>query len=144
SRGLAAFGIEGAFHESPVSHDELDAITSAIVGLFFWGGRFEALGNEREDYLIIPEIASGEVRWRGQLAIGLSGPIGAGKTTAGQYLRDRGFAYARYSQVIDAIAQARGLEPTRDVKQFIGLEINRHGGQRGLGRALLTALEGNP
>lgn len=144
SRGLAAFGIGGTFHDTSVSHDELDAITSAIVGLFFWGGRFEALGNETEEYLIIPEIASGEQRWREHLAVGLSGPIGAGKTTAGQHLRDRGFTYARYSQVIDAIAAERGLEPTRDVKQFIGLEINRHGGQRRLGRSLLASLAGSP
>jgi dephospho-CoA kinase len=145
ARGLAAFGISGSFSTNAVSHDELDAITSAVVGLFFWAGRFEALGNDNEEFLIIPEIASGEARWRGMLAIGLSGPIGAGKTTAGEYLRDRhGFKYARYSEVIDAIAQERGLELTREVKQAIGLEINQSGGQRRLGHSLLALLSGNP
>jgi uncharacterized protein YprB with RNaseH-like and TPR domain/predicted nuclease with RNAse H fold len=52
--GLEKFGIKGDFINNPVSHDELDAITSAIVGLFFWSGKFEALGNTEEEYLIIP------------------------------------------------------------------------------------------
>src|SRR5207302_6513839 len=39
--GLADFGIEGDFITNKVSHDELDAITSAIVGVFFWSGKFE-------------------------------------------------------------------------------------------------------
>jgi uncharacterized protein YprB with RNaseH-like and TPR domain/predicted nuclease with RNAse H fold/dephospho-CoA kinase len=141
-RGLAAFGLVGPFTLKPVSHDELDAITSAIVGLFFWSGRFEALGNEEEDYLIIPEIASGEQRWHVEIAIGLSGPINAGKTTAGEVLRRLGMRYARYSQVIDKIATDRGLELTREVKQLIGLEIHRHGGQRALGRNLLAMVAG--
>jgi len=33
--GLAEFGVVGDFLKDPVSHDELDAITSAIVGIFF-------------------------------------------------------------------------------------------------------------
>lgn len=37
-----------------ISHDELDAITSAIVGLFYLCGRYEALGNAEEGYLIVP------------------------------------------------------------------------------------------
>ena len=40
--GLADFGLKGAFEKNGASHDELDAITSAIVGLFFWSGKFEA------------------------------------------------------------------------------------------------------
>src|SRR5258708_23435781 len=34
-QGLAAFGVSGTYIKGDVSHDELDAITSAIVGLFF-------------------------------------------------------------------------------------------------------------
>ena len=51
--GLAGFGISGAFIGDPVSHDELDAITSAIVGSFFLAGKFEALRGPSEDALII-------------------------------------------------------------------------------------------
>jgi predicted nuclease with RNAse H fold len=52
--GLAAFGLRGKFVDGEASHDELDAITSAVVGYFFLTGDVEALGNPSEDYLIIP------------------------------------------------------------------------------------------
>jgi hypothetical protein len=54
--GLGDFGIHSEFLMTKVSHDKLDAITSAIVGVFFWSGKFEALGNNDEDYLIIPDL----------------------------------------------------------------------------------------
>ena len=41
-----------------LTHDELDAITSAIVGIFFWTGKFEAIGNFDEEYLIIPDLSA--------------------------------------------------------------------------------------
>jgi len=53
-RGLSDFGIRGAFGEGGASHDELDAITSAIVGCFFLSQRYEALRGPLEDALIIP------------------------------------------------------------------------------------------
>ncbi|MEZ6852845.1 ribonuclease H-like domain-containing protein [Halodesulfovibrio aestuarii] len=39
-----------------ITHDELDAITSAIVGLFYLCGRYEALGNAEEGFLIVPDV----------------------------------------------------------------------------------------
>ncbi len=55
--GLHEFGIKkGRWYEEKVSHDELDAITSAIVGLFFLAGKYEALGNDDEEYLVIPKV----------------------------------------------------------------------------------------
>ena len=45
--GLAEYGIKG---DLAVSHDELDAITSAIVGQLYLEGKYEALG-----CLIIPK-----------------------------------------------------------------------------------------
>jgi predicted nuclease with RNAse H fold len=59
--GLCEFGVEGEFINQEVSHDELDAITSAVVGLFYQQGQYEALGNEAENYLIVPRI--GEEKW---------------------------------------------------------------------------------
>jgi len=53
--GLIAFGLRGDFREKRVSHDELDAITSALVGYFYLGGHYEAIGNPEEDYLILPK-----------------------------------------------------------------------------------------
>ena len=138
--GLQRFGIEGAFAESMVSHDELDAITSAVVGLFFWAGRFEALGNEEEEYLIIPDIPNGDNRWDSHHVIGLSGPISSGKTTAGCLLRERGYHYGRYSQVLQAIATERGLPSTRENLQEIGQEMFEGHQQRYLGKYLLRLM----
>ncbi len=55
-QGLADFGITGPFEESSVSHDELDAITSALVGVFYLTGQYEALTGQSEGALIIPDI----------------------------------------------------------------------------------------
>jgi uncharacterized protein YprB with RNaseH-like and TPR domain/predicted nuclease with RNAse H fold len=54
--GLQAFGIKGACLAERCSHDELDAITSAVVGYFYLTGDCEALGNEHEEWLIIPKL----------------------------------------------------------------------------------------
>ncbi len=37
-----------------ITHDELDALTSALVGFLYLAGSYEALGNIDEGYLIIP------------------------------------------------------------------------------------------
>jgi uncharacterized protein YprB with RNaseH-like and TPR domain/predicted nuclease with RNAse H fold len=54
-QGLIDFGLSGTFADSKITHDELDAITSALVGYFFLSGWYEALGNEDEGYLIVPK-----------------------------------------------------------------------------------------
>ena len=54
--GLSNFGIKGKYTEGNASHDELDAITSALVGLFYLDGKYEALGSEQEGFLIIPRL----------------------------------------------------------------------------------------
>ena len=139
--GLRRFGLEGCSvsPDANPKHDELDAITSAIVGLFFWSGRFEALGNEDEDYLIIPRVSdeSLETQWRGQLVVGVSGPISSGKTTVARGLAKLGLAYGRYSQVVadEAVKQGRGT--TRQALQEIGQKIHLELGQRWLNRRLL-------
>ncbi|MER3425053.1 MAG: hypothetical protein C4293_19285 [Nitrospiraceae bacterium] len=56
ARGLAAFGLKGRFLSEPATHDELDAITSAVVGYFYLSGDYEALGNDHEEYLVIPKL----------------------------------------------------------------------------------------
>ena len=49
AEALAEYGIKG---DLAVSHDELDAITSAIVGQLYLQGKYEALG-----CLIIPKVS---------------------------------------------------------------------------------------
>ncbi len=138
--GLAEFGISGDFETQEVSHDELDAITSAAVGLFFMSGEFEALGNEEEEYLIIPDIKP-ENNSRGRRkVIGLSGAISSGKTTAGKYLESLGYAYGRYSQVLQALLEERAIPVTRESLQQIGEEVYEGFGQRWLGSELIKRM----
>jgi uncharacterized protein YprB with RNaseH-like and TPR domain/predicted nuclease with RNAse H fold len=53
--GLARAGIQGKFLHQKVTHDEVDAITSALVGLFYMANDYIALGNAAENYLIVPK-----------------------------------------------------------------------------------------
>jgi uncharacterized protein YprB with RNaseH-like and TPR domain/predicted nuclease with RNAse H fold len=96
---LVEFGIFDNFTEKNISHDELDAITSAIVSIFFWTGKFEGIGNTDEEYLIIPELNENSARWLSQKIIGLSGTIGSGKSTVAEYLKNKGFFSCRFSQI---------------------------------------------
>jgi predicted nuclease with RNAse H fold/dephospho-CoA kinase/DNA polymerase III epsilon subunit-like protein len=129
-QGLADFGIRGDFLDQVVSHDELDAITSAIVGSFFLAGQYEALRGPSEDALIIPELKV--IGGQSGMVIGISGRICAGKTTSARILEQRGFAYTRFSLVIDDEIIARDEVPDRAARQAIGTEINRTKGQRWL------------
>ena len=72
--------------------------------------------------------------------VGLSGPTGAGKTTAGLHLRARGFAYARYSWVVEEVTRSAGMEPSRTTLQQVGRELHETRGQYWLGRRLLETL----
>ena len=57
--GLREFGISGDYETQNVTHDELDAITSALVGTFHLAGMSEALGTADEAPLIIPRLGNG-------------------------------------------------------------------------------------
>jgi uncharacterized protein YprB with RNaseH-like and TPR domain/predicted nuclease with RNAse H fold len=54
--GLDRFGIRGIRSNGALTHDELDAITSAVVGTFYLADAFEAIGTPEENYLIVPDI----------------------------------------------------------------------------------------
>jgi dephospho-CoA kinase len=129
-QGLSEFGIRGAYETEVVSHDELDAITSAVVGSFFLADQFEALRGPTEGALIIPDLKSSESKG---LVVGISGRICAGKTTAAQILEQEGFAYTRYSLVIDDEILSRGEIPDRATRQLVGSELHATRGQRWLG-----------
>lgn len=139
-KGLKDFGIRGRFLAEPVSHDEVDAVTAAVVGIFFWVGKFEALGNDDEEYLIIPDLNVVPDTWRDRQVVGISGPIAAGKTTAGRNLEKKGFIYGRYSLVLSDLLVARGKKVNRDTLQEIGDKIHHDPGQRALCRMLVNKL----
>lgn len=132
-RGLSEFGIRGAFETAPVKHDELDAITSAVVGSFFLAGKFEALCGPQEGSLIIPDLS----RTKLPVVVGLSGRIAAGKTTTADLFQKHGFRYARFSEVIDEEIARRGEVATRHARQQIGWEIHQTRGQRWLCERLI-------
>ncbi|MBB4169310.1 ribonuclease H-like domain-containing protein [Rhizobium sp. BK538] len=126
--GLHGFGISGDYVENAVTHDELDAITSALVGTFHMAGLTEALGTENEPPLIIPKLDA----VANPIVVGVSGPIAAGKTTFAEELQSLGFSYTRFSLVIDDMLRESGVELTRYNRQELGREINATGRQRWL------------
>ncbi len=138
-QGLEEFGLRGEFTSTSVSHDELDAVTSALVGTFHLAGLVEELGTENEPPLIIPDLNSQSL----PIVVGISGPIAAGKTTLAKLLETKGFAYTRFSLVIDNILKERGLELTRSNRQEVGIELNQTGRQRELATRTLKRVDGH-
>lgn len=57
-QGMGRIGIAGPYLTDRVTHDEVDAITSALVGLFYLADDYIALGTASEDYLIVPRSPS--------------------------------------------------------------------------------------
>ena len=141
--GLKEFGITGDYEISSISHDELDAITSAIVGLFFWAGKYEGLGNEDEEYLIIPDVHADHRGWLERKVIGISGPIGAGKTTLAAELQRTGYAYSRFSMVLENILSEQGKVVSRSSLQELGATLREEKGQRWLGKKAIRRVQEN-
>ena len=135
------FGITGEyFTAQKVSHDELDAISSALVGLFYLSGQYVALGNNEENYLIVPSVASVP---KTQIVIGLTGEIATGKTTLAEYLRFKhGFKSLRYSQVIRNLYSC---DDDRAALQSLGSDIARSvEKQRQLSLEIIKEIEAHP
>jgi predicted nuclease with RNAse H fold len=68
--GLVRSGIIGEFATIKVTHDEVDAITSALVGLFYLADDYIALGTPSEDYLIVPRSSQFNYSRLSQIALG--------------------------------------------------------------------------
>lgn len=134
--GLSEFGIKGSYTSGNISHDELDAITSAIVGQFYWTGMYEALGDEAEEYLIIPHLNANPRLWLNRTVVLLSGNIGSGKTTVASYLMEQGYFSVRYSEIIEELLDSQGKPITRSNLQKLGTKIHNEKGQRWLGASL--------
>jgi histidinol phosphatase-like PHP family hydrolase/predicted nuclease with RNAse H fold/dephospho-CoA kinase len=81
--GLRRLGLRGAGLKT-LSHDEMDAITSAIVGRYFEAGMFEPMGIPSEAQLIVPKVRP--LRYERNPVICLAGKTGAGKSVVARYL----------------------------------------------------------
>ncbi len=129
-QGLIEYGLDGQFAVNEVSHDELDAICSAIVGQLAWTGLVERLGNDSEGHLLIPSVSGMGTDYL--RIVGLSGRTGSGKTTAAAILAELGYILLSPRKVLAAMLRARSEEPTRPALQQLGEEVHHHYGQRWL------------
>ena len=139
--GLMRLGIKGEFETKKVYHDELDAITAAIVGKFFIDEYYEAIGIPEENDMIVPDTSKRESNT--EIIIGLTGHIAAGKTTAARYLEKAGFSYCRYSEIIAKLLQEDNIEITRDTLQEKGNEIFNSNSQYKLNELLYKEINRN-
>jgi len=135
------FGITGDYLTAQkISHDELDAISSALVGLFYLNGQYVALGNDKENFLIVPSVAPVP---KTRVVIGLTGEIGTGKTTLAEYLCFKhGFKSLRYSQVIRRLYSC---DESRSTLQCIGSSIAKNAEkQRQLSLEIIKEIDSHP
>lgn len=96
--GLRRLGLSGEGLETR-SHDEMDAITSAIVGRYYEAGQFEPMGIPTEAQLIVPKVPP--IRFDMPPIICLAGKTGAGKSVVARYLSVfYGFHWMRTRDVI--------------------------------------------
>jgi histidinol phosphatase-like PHP family hydrolase/predicted nuclease with RNAse H fold/dephospho-CoA kinase len=99
--GLSELGLLGRGLKTR-SHDEMDAITAAIVGRYFEVGEYEAMGIPAEAQLIVPKVRS--LDFEPLPVIGLAGQMGAGKSVVARYLAVfYGFRWIRTRDIIRAL-----------------------------------------
>jgi dephospho-CoA kinase len=79
-----------------------------------------------------------------ELAVGISGEMLAGKTTAARFLERHGFAYTRISEVIDDVLRERGETITRENQQRVGLELHNEKGQQWLCARAIDRIPNEP
>jgi dephospho-CoA kinase len=96
--GLRRLGLNGPGLETR-SHDEMDAVTSAIVGRYFEVGLFEPMGIPKEAQLIVPKVRP--LVFDSNPVICLAGKTGAGKSVVARYLSVfYGFEWVRTRNLI--------------------------------------------
>jgi len=96
--GLRRLGLNGPGLETR-SHDEMDAITSAIVGRYFEAGLFEPMGIPGEAQLIVPKVRP--LAFENNPVVCLAGKTGAGKSVVARYLSVfYGFEWVRTRDII--------------------------------------------
>lgn len=55
--GISLLGIKGEYLAKKISHDEADAITATVAGLFFLNSEYEAIGDPDEGVIILPYLS---------------------------------------------------------------------------------------
>ena len=96
--GLGRLGLVGKGLATK-SHDEMDAITSAIVGRYFESDSYEPMGIPSEGQLIVPKVPP--LAFEHNPIICLAGKTGAGKSVIARYLSVfYGFKWIRTRDII--------------------------------------------
>jgi len=109
--GLKRLGLKGSGLKTR-SHDEMDAITSAIVGRYFEAGQYEAMGIPSEAQLIVPKVPP--LAFDDQPIVCLAGKTGAGKSVVARYLSVfYGFHWMRTRNVIRELLIEDQSKPKR-------------------------------
>ncbi|HEV2331047.1 MAG TPA: PHP domain-containing protein [Verrucomicrobiae bacterium] len=99
--GLRELGLSGPGLLTK-SHDEMDAITAAVVGRFFESGIYLPMGIAAEAQLIVPKIRP--LAFEPRPIICLAGRTGAGKSVVARYLAlFFGFHWIRTRDIVKAI-----------------------------------------
>ncbi|QDU42850.1 DNA polymerase/3'-5' exonuclease PolX [Symmachiella dynata] len=113
--GLSDLGLTGPGLNA-TSHDEIDAITSALVGRYFNSGKFEAMGVPEEAQLIVPKRSLFE--FEQAPIICLAGKTGAGKSVVARYLATfYGFEWCKTRELIRELLTA-DIEAAPENKLF--------------------------
>ena len=60
-RALVDYGVKGDINKDEITHDELDSITSALVGKMFLEENYLAIGDPEEGLMILPKVQSIEL-----------------------------------------------------------------------------------
>jgi len=118
-KGLGIFGLKGDFLKKEISHDEIDAITIAIIGIFFLSGDYEAIGDLRENLMIIPNLHSKKTPKK---VYGFCSSMASSKTKAINYLEAMGYECVRYSSAVEQLLKNKKIN--NENPQEIRMNIN--------------------
>ncbi len=121
--GLSRLGLRGPGLETR-SHDEMDAITSAIVGRYYEAGAFEPMGIPTEAQLIVPKVSP--LMFEKNPVICLAGKTGAGKSVVARYLSVfYGFKWLQTREVIRQLLIDDSRMPQKE--RMLQRELNPEG-----------------
>ena len=143
-QGLSRLGLSGPGLLTR-SHDEMDAITAAIVGRFHEAGKFEPMGIPSEAQLIVPKASP--LTFDAAPVVCLAGKTGAGKSVVARYLSVfYGFTWIKTRDIIQELLMEDIRQPKdlRWLKRDID-EVNISGKDlRDFGAIVLNQLKQEP
>ncbi|MDR1545787.1 MAG: ribonuclease H-like domain-containing protein [Deltaproteobacteria bacterium] len=112
---LRDYGLLGRL--DAISLPAVEAAASAVFGQLFWAGKFEKSRLDDGSDLFSPDLAADSEPWLDRLVLAFSGPAGAGKTSAADYLStELGFSPLAG---LHALVDHNHTSPRKDFPQFV-------------------------